>query len=258
MKLFKFLLFALLAALGVTACEDDEDSCITNDTIDQLTFTLQPVYNGEPLQMRKVYDYDNNNGSSVQFDKIEFFISDVALIDGDCRRQIQDVYSFNYDDYFSVPENVGEGLSFTMQDVPAGEQTFSFGFGVSSNLNSTTPSDYSVDHPLGDGSDYWPPWESYIYSKHEGKYYSANNADTINFVFHTGSDNCYGEISTVVNLSASEERIVVEIDFHELFRQEDGELFHIPDEPILHRLDQQELVDFFCEKYVAVTSVVQE
>ncbi|HKK87948.1 MAG TPA: MbnP family protein [Saprospiraceae bacterium] len=258
MKLFKLFLLASVIALGFSACEDDDDTMTTNETIDVLTFNLQPLYNGEPLQMRKIYSYDDTNGSSVQFDKIEFFISDLTLIDGNNSSVIRDVHSFNYDDYFSVPEHVGEGLSFTMENVPAGQQTFTFGFGVSPNLNGTTPSDYSVDHPLGDGSDYWIPWESYIFSKHEGKYYSANNADTTNFIFHTGADNCYGEISSAVDLSASEEQITVEIDFYELFKQDDGELFHIPDEPVLHRLDQQELVDFFCENFISSTSVAQE
>ncbi len=257
MKLSKFLLFASLFVLGLTSCEDDEDACVTNDTIDQLTFTVQPVYKGEPIQMRKVYGYDESNGSSIQFDRIKFFISDFALIDGDCRRLIADVHSFNYDDYFSVPENVGEGLSVTFDDVPAGEQTLTFGFGVSPGLNANNTSDYSVDHPLGEGSDYWSPWESYIFSKHEGKYYSADGGDTVNFVFHTGSDNCYGEISHSVDLDQAEENIVVEIDFYDLFKQNNGELFHIPDEPILHRLDQQELVDFFCENFISSSSVVQ-
>lgn len=258
MNLFKFLLFTSFIIISFTACEDDEDACLTNDTIDELTFTMQPVFNGEPLQMRKIYTYDERNGSRIQFDKIEFFISDMALLNEDCRHVIKDVHSFNYDDYFSVPANVGEGLSFSVQDVPSGAQTFTFGFGVSSNLNSTTPSDYSVDHPLGDGSDYWIPWESYIFSKHEGKYYSAGNADTVNFIFHTGANDCYGEISSAVDLSDTEENILVEIDFNEIFRQDDGQLFHIPEEPVLHRLDQQELVNFFCANFVSSSSIVQQ
>jgi hypothetical protein len=218
--------------------------------VNELKITIIPSYDGQPLQTFKNYSYTDD--SQISFDKIKLFLSNIRLEQGNASMLLQDIASMNFETDFSDLQSAATGQSLLFEDLNSGVYTFRFGIGVEENLNATDPSSYNIDHPLGEGSDYWGPWQSYIFTKHEGKF----TRDTVtNFVYHTGSDACYFEQSAEISLNKEEEEIMISIDFKEVFRQDDGTLMDIPSEPVLHRLTQTDLAIFFCENLRDATSI---
>lgn len=251
MKKILTCLFALgvLSALFIACDRDDDDDSPSTNTYQ---FTIIPMYNGEAMQTYKEYPYGDDE--KITFTRIKFFISDLVLSkDGEEAVNLP-IQSFNFEADFSEKEAAERGNSIDLGALTPGQYQLSFGIGVNDALNAQNPSDFSTDHPLGDGSDYWGPWGSYIFTKHEGIHKGAQDSVTT-FIYHTGSDACYNTLEQMVELTASNDEIVLSVDFAQVFVEEGGALKNIPEEPSLHNLSQSALAVFFCDNIEQASTI---
>ena len=92
------------------------------------------------------------------------------------------------------------GYKLKFSNIPVDQYSaLSFGIGVPSNLNSKNPSQFDINHPLGEGSHYWSGWKSYIFSKTEGV--MTNGTDATNFAYHSGFDSAYRSFEFQINIA---------------------------------------------------------
>lgn len=236
--------------------EDDEiigpnDSANPND----VRLLIRPQFGGENMKNQNQLAYTDT--SSILFKKLFFYLSPLNLVNqqGDTIFS-RDVVSLLFEANYTTDADIERGVGLSLGELPAGNYTLSTGIGLTADLNSMSPSDFDVRHPLSDGANYWMPWASYIFTKHEGVYYDPEGNVT-NFVYHTGSTPCYKERSQGLNMGDTDSDIVLTIDFKEVFKTDTG-MFHIPNEPTLHRLSQTDLALFFCEQMDGAMSISVE
>lgn len=227
MKLVRLLLFVSL--IGIFGCGDDPD----DNSSDLRTLDLQfnMVYDGEPVTALTNFDYYN---TKLRFDKFKFFISDFSL-DGTVVEEIAFVDMSS--NFVSVQASM-EGTTHSIDEVLAGDYSnISFGLGVSKPLNETDPSMYTVNDPLGHSGEYWPGWESYIFSKVEGFSDFDNDGNPEkSFLYHNGSDSVYQTVDLVQNISVSasgSSTLHFNIDLKKIF-DGDGDPFDINNTDVDH------------------------
>jgi hypothetical protein len=190
--LFAFLIPMIAVSLFLVSCDDDDDNNI--EETGNLEITFLATYDGEPLVFKRTYDYEGDQ--QIQFEVSEFYLSDMEMA-GPVQLILADIFSVNFEDV-SQDENLAEqGIVVTFQDIPAGTYgDLEMGIGVSSDLNSMAPSDFGSGHPLRDESNYWQPWNSYIFSKLEGNLDSLGNDNfDVSYVYHSGKDELYTTIN---------------------------------------------------------------
>ncbi|MEM0991832.1 MAG: MbnP family protein [Bacteroidota bacterium] len=181
---YSILSIALLLtiALSFTACN--------NETEGTLELQFQLVYDNEPLVMFENYDYPD--GSKVFFDQFQMFLSNSSLIKDGVKEFAFDVQFLDFSDIQdkAAAEN---GFTISLKDVPVGEyEGMELGLGLSPEWNATTPSDYSSTHPLS--NNYWSQWDSYIFTKIEGKADTLGNGRNDHILnYHIGKDPAFSD-----------------------------------------------------------------
>ena len=183
MKSFRFacLLMLLSAIIG---CKDDDDPGTGS-----LSVNFKAVYQGLPLNMFSIRPFEN--GQQIDFSNLSFFISDLHLSGspGSYTDEIPDLIDLSFD----LLSEAETGVSIKMNDIKAGSyNNLEFGFGVPPDLNAQQPQDFPSTHPLSNNGYYWEAWNSYIFSKMEGRLDTIGNG-TLNmgFALHTGANNLY-------------------------------------------------------------------
>lgn len=214
--------FTILVMLSLlfSGCSKDKEGA--------LRITFKGSYGQDPLVMLNVYDYAD--GQRIQFSRLEFFASDIRLIDGSGNDYpLSDVELIDLSANSTTAAETGVVLTFN--DIPAGEYTdLEFGFGVAADINATTPVDYPSSSPLSSTGRYWTPWTSYIFSKTEGNLDTiADGTDNLSmgFAYHTGSDALYRVLQLDQPISIQEDatrNIVLNLDYQKLLG--------MPDEPL--------------------------
>lgn len=220
------LLSALLALTVLSACHDHGDDGVKAD----FTITYKSSYNGEQLSKYKDYDFGTTN-FPVQFSRFSTYLSDIELIksDGSSHRLAE----IEYVDF--TPDNAGSDLSvtpaITYKNVPEGEYTgIRIGYGVKPALNAKDPTDFDSNHPLAKEGEYWGGWNSYIFSKIEGKADSDKNGTyDIALLYHCGSDAVYKvfTFNQSIHVHAGEPGISVDFDLLKVFTMDDGAFYDI-------------------------------
>ena len=158
-----------IALLSLSACKEEAGEGVLN-------MKYATIINDENLELNKVYDLD---GDSVYFTLINYYISDVEIMDkdGNAAIEVKDVtlvdlsdpatFEFNY----TLEADAYKNPSFTV--------------GLTDNRNATDPSSYASNHPMSlNRSMYWLMAEAYIYLKVEG--FRINNGIDEPLVYHVG------------------------------------------------------------------------
>ncbi len=261
-------LIVLALFFTLTSCDRDDDDSPTGQ---DYYFNVALNYDGEALQTNKKYPYRTDE--EIMFTRVKLLISDLTLSKFE-RDVVHSPISeltvnksvgtrdfihipigdFNFEADFAEKEAAEKGITIDMGTIEPGQYRLSLGIGVSENLNAKEPSDFSVDHPLGQGSEYWGHWSSFIFTKHEGFHYDSEDNMT-NFVYHTGSNDCYVTLEQDIVLNATDNEVFLNVDFSKVFMEDDGNLKDIPAEPILHRLSQTDLAIFFCDNIGSASSL---
>ncbi len=235
-KLLLLPLFFLLFA----ACDDDDDCCEPPvEESFELIFKAK-TQNG-PFILTECFELQD--GSSIMLNRLQFYISEVELLQGLDRIAIKDVDLVTFETH-ATQEAADEGFILTFDDVPTGNYDgIRFGLGVAPDLNAATPSYYAATEPesvLARGADYWSGWDSYVFTKVEG-YYDANgnglceiNAEEA-ITYHVGLDELYRATVLEAPVEISETgggQLTITVDVDKIFSSIDNIDFAA--EPIAH------------------------
>ncbi len=211
----KNLLFFVLLT-GVALLGGCKDKSGPEGPASDITVTFKVLYDGQPLEKYKAYDYDTYK---VQFTRFNTFLSNITLFDGSTDVLLGDVewVDFTPD---TASGNLAVQVPVTFKSVPDGAYTgMRIGFGVPASLNARQPKDFPTGHPLSRENEYWLGWKSYIFSKIEGQVDLDNNAVyDAGLVYHCGSDAVYRTYSFNVPLKVETgAKATVEIDLKKIF-----------------------------------------
>ncbi len=219
-------LFALSIGL-LTGCKDHDP---VPDADVQVTF--KSSYDGQALETNKEYNYGS---FPVVFTRFNLYLSDITLLKGTEEFKLSDVEYLNF-----TPDTATTQLAQTVvinypAAVPAGTYTgIRVGFGVRPDLNAKKPADFAPNTPLYLESEYWPGWQSYIFSKIEGYAYPGGTGTAVlDLTYHCGGNQCYKVFTfnqDVVVTDNGGGRLTVDMDLKKLFTF-DGQLFDVQTTP---------------------------
>lgn len=226
-------IFLVLAAAVLTlgSCADADESSALD-----LDFTL--TYDSEPLVSfdEKEYPLDY----TVFFTKYSMYISDITLMSSEGSVKLADVAFVDLlrDAVDVSSAERGQRLSFT--EVPRRQYDgISFNIGVPTNVNTTSPVDYDPTTPLGNNSEYWAGWESYVFHKIEGQMDEDGDGETDTSVaLHMGSDDAFRSVRVYVpiNISADRENLQINFDILDALAI-DGSYFDFMETRQIHSLE---------------------
>ncbi len=173
---------ALFAIMVITSCDDEMEEAAVTAT--ELSLHFHPMVNGEEFSYNDTYSI---NGQSVKFSVVQFYISNLQLMQSD-----QTMLSFNKgtddkeDDLFLLVQP--DQMLYEVGTVPVGGyHGLSFQLGVDTVVNSTIePTAWPKAHALSADNPnhaYWSWKSGYLFVKLEG---TVNGE---NFVYHIGTNN---------------------------------------------------------------------
>lgn len=203
-------------------------ACKDNNPVQQNNFTLtfRALYDGQSLEKGKNYPYADK---VILFDKFNTYLSDIILLKGAEETRLSDIEWVDFTPDVA-PDN--KAVDVTVKcTVPDGNYTgLKIGYGVRPDLNAKKPSDYPVGHPLYLENEYWNGWNSYIFTKVQGRYdLNGDNVPEANLFYHCGSDAVYNTATFAKDIRVSgDASLVVVFDLKKLFTF-DGQLLDLTD-----------------------------
>lgn len=220
MKLLR-LLPLLLLLVPFSSCKDggnDETPKV------KLNVTFRALWDGQTLEKYKEYTY---NDRKVFFDRFNTYLSDLKISQNGVEVKLSDIEWVDF-----TPDQATDNFAVDVKrtyDVKAGKyDAFHIGYGVKASLNAKKPSDFPADHPLAREIEYWSGWQSYIFSKLQGRYdLNGDGTPETNIFYHTGSDQAYVTHveSFDMNLDSNTD-LVIEFDVKKLMTF-DGQLLDL-------------------------------
>ena len=245
-------LFLFVATIFMlSSCKDDEP------TLEEGNLEIQFIatYDGEPLIMNNSYLY--GFGQEIKINVAQFFISDLE-IEGSEQIRLEEIRDLNFTETNQTDDGANQGIRITYQGVPVGNyNSMEWGVGVRQDLNSMEPSDFEPGHPLRNESSYWTAWNSYIFSKLEGKVDTLSGAFDLIFIYHSGKDELYQEVekSVSIEVKGGETTVLVfEIDHRDLlFRGNDA--LDIKAKPTAHSAGDLEYPRYLLENFAQASHI---
>ncbi len=217
MKLLRLL--PLLLLLPFASCKDEGET-----TTSTLNVTFRALYDGQPLEKYKEYPYGDRE---LFFDRFNTYLSDLKLANSNGAVLLSEIEWVDF-----TPDAATDNFAVEVKrsyEVPAGEYNeFYLGYGVKQSLNSQAPAAFAPGHPLALENEYWIGWQSYIFTKLQGRYdLNADGSPETNIFYHTGSDVAYVSHKEDINLNLRNDlNLVIEIDVKKLMTF-DGQLLDL-------------------------------
>lgn len=205
------------------------------------------TYQDEPLIMLQNYSYPD--GRLMRISRVSFYLSDIAISTDDGMHEISDVAFLDLSSSHATADAASRGFSFYSEILDMDRpDRLTFNVGLTNEQNSTSPSDYTSDHPLSRTGEYWTGWQSYIYVKVQGMIDLDNDGDPeTGMALHLGSEPILRTMD--LNFPDDSGSMDVVIDIRRFF--EGDRIFDIDSSPQIHSLEQIdaaiELIDNFCE-----------
>ncbi len=229
----KFILtFILLCFLFISCDKNDPD--LTGKGSLELVFKARFDTQAMVQGSQNVYDYFGQG--TIYFDRADILYSDLKLQSSTNSVLVKDV------DYVSLMQHhtsialAEEGLKVKFENIPSGSyDSLHFNVGLTPDQNKTKPADYSLTHPLAEGTRYWSAWNSYIFSKTEGIF---NNGMNNPFTYHSGFDGAMQSLRFVKNIAINDNQITkieIWIDYKKLF-EEGATGIDIPNNSQIHNM----------------------
>lgn len=179
----------LFILLAITTCVVGFSSCKEDNPEGTLTLHFKAVYDGQPLQTFTTHPFEGIQ--QIQFTHLSMMVADLQLVNGSSVKDLDDIelVDLSFDNLAAAEA----GYTLTIRNVTAGSYDgINFGLGVPPDLNQKKPADFSSGSPLSKTGYYWVAWNSYIFSKTEGRLDTlGNGALDLGFAMHTGSDALY-------------------------------------------------------------------
>ena len=179
----------LFILLAITTCVVGFSSCKEDNPEGTLTLHFKAVYDGQPLQTFTTHPFEGIQ--QIQFTHLSMMVADLQLVNGSSVKDLDDIelVDLSFDNLAAAEA----GYTLTIRNVTAGSYDgINFGLGVPPDLNQKKPADFSSGSPLSKTGYYWVAWNSYIFSRTEGRLDTlGNGALDLGFAMHTGSDALY-------------------------------------------------------------------
>lgn len=206
-----YLLLLGFVVLSLSSCGDEE---ATN-----VDLVFQANYGNEILEFNK--EYTQIGGIAFEITRSDFFISDVRLTKDDGSEVT--IFDYAQVDFEKAPG--GTRLTSSNAVSPDNYESITFGIGVNSTNNAKEPKDFEADDVLNNSGYYWSAWDSYIFSKQEGKFDSDGDGTLDEgWIVHTGKDEIYKEVTIALDKKISMEDNVIRLILdHEPLFSVDGE-----------------------------------
>ena len=184
-------------------------------------------------------DYLTPDGDKLQFHVFNFFLSDIELIkDNDEVVRLKDVEYVDFNGNTDL-NKAAAGIKFDLSEVEIGNyKAIRFGIGVEPGKNAKEPGDFPTDPYLGDPGNYWSAWNSYIFSRLEGRIDTLPNAagGDVSYLYHTGVDGMYQTRSftkTFEISSNNNSELVFKVNAKDIFYKSGSEIY-IPNANVSH------------------------
>ncbi|MBT8232002.1 MAG: hypothetical protein HKO66_14340 [Saprospiraceae bacterium] len=223
----KALFLIIFSAFFISSCGDNDPN--------NLIINFKLKYNNEPLVMFEEVTYPD--GSKIEFTRISFYTSNYSINQdgGEINTPSNEAYYIDLTASHSDLELAERGLDFdTGLGINSKIDAFNFNIGVTSDINASVPQDYSSSNDLSRTGEYWSNWNSYVFTKLEGRIDIDGDGISEAFALHLGSDAALRNVS-FSNLNA-DENISLEIDVNKIFNT--GTLYDIKTTPNIHTLQQ--------------------
>lgn len=251
----KTLWIALLfiTSIVLVSCKNDDDATSTPEQ-GSLEIFFKPVYGDEETLINRNDDVEYANGKNIRLRKSEMYLGNLVLGNAETNEVISEIEYIELSDPMVDPSTGLTNKILVFEGVNAGlYDHFEFGVGVPEELNAMTPSDFSSDHPLSKGGNYWVPWDSYIFSKFEGRM-AVNQSDSFNlsFIYHSGQDELYRtlQFDMPIEIVAGEvSRIEILIDHRDLFIRSATDYVDIEETPVDHSAGELDLVKYIADNF---------
>ncbi len=206
-------LVLLIISFTFSACIKDEvEPC---DAV-SLDLVFKGNYAGETLLIDELTEYSYFDNAPIRISNVRFFISDVTLLKDGVETAILDVADVDFTQNHRNPTEAAEGQSIQISNLEAGEYDgIRFGIGLNATQNASIPSSFAANHPLGnDNNEYWGGWNSYIFSKVEGRQDINEDTNFESFTYHIGFDQLYRSKAFSKTISLNEDDCTTELVFN--------------------------------------------
>jgi hypothetical protein len=248
---FKFIFLAFTLLVLFTSCEKDPGTLQVN---------FQAMYGEEPIVL--LDDYVYHDGSTIEFTKLDFYISDVSLIrNDDTELVLTDIEFVNLTAGHEDAGDAADGYPIRFNDLEAANfKTLRFNIGVPQDLNSKEPGEFESSHPLARSSHYWTPWTSYIFAKTEGRIDTLGDGiPDLGFLQHSGKDELLRSFTVDVPIAIEGEKtteITIAIDYEKLYGSA-AEYLDIKSKPLAHNPGDLSFPTTMADNYVNAIYVKQ-
>lgn len=244
--------------LSFSACGDDDDSGSTPTGTVELYF--KPVFGDEELLIDRTVNLEYPTGKDIRIIVSDMFIGPLSFTGVDGTTELSEI------EYINLSEPVVDqqtGLTdkvIVFDNVPAGIYTgFEFGIGIPEDLNKMAPADFPTGHPMRRESHYWPPWNSYIFSKIEGrKDVNEDGGFGLNFVYHAGLDELYRYLNftgTIEVMPGEVTRMEVVLDHKALLSRSEIDFLDIEANPVDHSAGDLAYMRYIVDNYASAITL---
>lgn len=256
-KVTYYLAFLSSLCISFYACKDKEDTnpTFTGD-LGNLSIRFVPKYEGQILALSN--PITPKGSMPIQIQGFSFFatLEDATANVTDNTDNITMVRFDNLTDTQKATEGIVKQFSIKVGDY----NTLNLGIGVPKNLNEKQPNKFVSSHPLSELADYWSAWDSYIFSKVEGRVDTTaaqKGRFDLGYSYHTGTDEMYRSIKLARDFSIKKGQnteITIEVDAALLLNGKSGKIDIIKN-PNTHSLKNKDIATTIVNNYASAFSI---
>jgi hypothetical protein len=219
-KIFPFLIASSIILMA-SNCQKNSTPTPTPVTpvAGSVELNIKAIYNAKPLVISQVYDY---NGKKVIFERLQFFMAyDGNNLAGTLSTDPPKTALFKFTS-FTDTASANAGASIEIPMASTAYASVNFGIGIPKSLNAKLPKDFSFPDGLADSGNFWDSWQSYIFSKLEGKIDKDNDGIfETPFTLHTGGDDVFTPLKFTKSYTiqdAKKTKVSFELSINELVK----------------------------------------
>jgi hypothetical protein len=250
-KNMKKLIYLILLSIVFFQCKPNtpEPPAVVTENAGTLRIHFLPTYENQPLYMNK--ELKHNGNLPIKFQRLSLFSN---LVSATATSPTQKVDFSNIYDENAAKQGV-------LMSLKMGSGTFDklqIGIGVDRTSNKKIPSDYKNGDPLAEVGDYWDSWNSYIFTKTEGKFDADGSGKFASgFSYHTGTDEMYRVFNLPNTVTISNGKVTdinIEIDFKKVLNGSNGAIDPLK-EKNAHSLANKPVAIKIMDNYITAFSV---
>ncbi len=214
----RILLIASIFFILFSSCNDENNRPVLDFTDVEMVFT--GTFDGAPFVRNRPYSYQ---GSRIRVSKFHFYTSSISATVGSEETFALDEIEFIDLALFQNDTAAEAGFVINIGRAPVDiYEGFSWGIGVDAELNSTTPDEYGMNHPLANVDLYDENFGGYKFFELSGEVDLDNNGtydQDFNFVY--GYNINFIELASIQSLELLPDvtnRIEIEMDLNKVLQ----------------------------------------